>query len=191
MNIVLMGPQGSGKGTQANILAERFGFLYFEAGSFLREIAKTNESLKQIMDSGQLVPDNEMASYVNAYLDSKNVYDQILFDGYPRDIKQYEILKSWLIDKNTKIDAVIVLEISEAETLKRLRLRKIKEGRGDDNIDSIIKRLKLYRIRTEKLISEIKDEVKIIEVNGERDIDAIAWELGNIVKNLQSETDAV
>lgn len=180
-----MGPQGSGKGTQAAILAQKFGFLYFEAGSFLREIAKTNESLRSMMDAGQLVPDEEMASYVNAYLDSKNTYDNILFDGYPRDVKQYQILKSWLIDKNASLDAVIILEISEAETLKRLRLRKIKESRGDDNVDSIIRRLKLYRTRTEKLIKEIKDEVRIIKVNGERDVDAIAWELGNIVKNLK------
>lgn len=186
MNILLMGPQGSGKGTQAKLLTEKFGFFYFETGGFLREMASKNEVLKKIMDEGNLVPDEEMCSYIQSYFDEKNIYDQILFDGFPRDLEQYNFLKHWLRDKNVKLDAVIVLEISKKETMKRLTLRKQIEGRGDDNVHAIEKRLALYHARTEKLIGEIEHEVKVFKVDGERSIEDIAEDLVQIVKKLQS-----
>ncbi|HTK03716.1 MAG TPA: nucleoside monophosphate kinase, partial [Alphaproteobacteria bacterium] len=141
MNIILFGPQGSGKGTQARLLCDEFGFFYFESGEFLRKIAKNNEELKAALDRGELVPDLEMTSYLTAYLDQENLYDDIIFDGFPRTITQYNFLKNWLRDKQVKIDLGIVLEIPEEETLKRLILRKQIEGRGDDNPEAIKHRL--------------------------------------------------
>lgn len=183
MNIILMGPQGSGKGTQAKILAEKFGLFYFEAGKFLREIADKNEALKKIMDKGELVPDTEMCSYVQSYLDEKQIYDNILFDGFPRDLEQYNFLKNWFKDKDVKLDAVIILEISEEETLKRLIKRAKIEGRGDDNPESIKKRLNLYHTRTQKLISDMQDEIREFKVNGERSVEEIAKDLEGIIND--------
>ena len=181
MNIILMGPQGSGKGTQAKLLSQKFNFTYFEGGSFLREMAKNNESLKKIMDSGELVPDAEMCSYVTAYLDENNIYHNILFDGFPRTYFQYGVLKNWLEKRKMKIDLVLVLEISEEETINRLVKRAQIEGRRDDNLESIKKRLSLYHERTELLISQIKEEVDVIKVNGERSIEAIFEDLSGII----------
>src|SRR5271169_5840631 len=104
MNILLLGPQGSGKGTQARLLVEEFGFFYFESGEYLRKISKTNPDLKKWLDKGVLVPDKELTSYLSAYLDSQNLYDNIIFDGFPRTLVQYNFLKNWLKDKEVNLD---------------------------------------------------------------------------------------
>lgn len=188
MNIILLGPQGSGKGTQAKLLVEKFGFYYFESGAYLRRVAETNENLKKSLDQGLLVSDEEMTSYLSAFLDKENLYDGIIFDGFPRTLGQYHFWKSWLTDRNFKIDTIIVLEIGEEESIKRLLLRSKKEGRGDDNLESIKNRLNLYHERTEGLISELQKEIKVVRVDGERSIEAIQKDLVKIIENHKNES---
>lgn len=182
MNIVLLGPQGSGKGTQARLLCKKFNFYYFEMGSFLREIAKRNNVVKEMMIQGILVPDEETTSYLTAFFDEKNLYDDILFDGFPRTVKQYFFLRNWLVEKQVKIDLGIVLEIGEEETTKRLLLRK----REDDTLEAIKKRLEIYENQTVKLINEMEKDTKIIRVDGERSVDEIQTDLVEIVKKLKN-----
>lgn len=179
MNIILFGPQGSGKGTQAELLAEKFGFFYFESGAYLRRIAETNPDLRKMLDEGILVPDIEMTSYLTAFFDEKNLYDDILFDGFPRTLEQYKFLKIWLNQKQVKIDLAIVLEISEEETLKRLSSRK----REDDTPEAIKKRLELYHKRTEILIEAIQKDAKLVKINGERSIEEIQNDLVKLIEN--------
>jgi adenylate kinase len=185
MNIVLFGPQGSGKGTQAELLTDRFGFFYFESGAYLRRIAENNEELKKALNEGQLVPDIEFTSYLKAYFDEKNLYDDIIFDGFPRTLEQYKFLKVWLVEKQVTLDLAIVLEISEEETIKRLLLRK----RDDDNQDAIKKRLELYHNRTETLISEIGKDTKVVRVNGERTIEEIQNDLVKIIEETKNSNN--
>ena len=182
MNIVLFGPQGSGKGTQAQLLAEKFGFFYFESGAYLRRIAEDNEELRKALDEGQLVPDIEFTSYLKAFFDEQSLYDDIIFDGFPRTLEQYKFLKEWLVEKQATLDLGIVLEISEDETVKRLLLRK----REDDTPDAIKKRLSLYRSRTQVLIDEISKDTKVIEINGERSVEEIQKDLVEIVENVKN-----
>ncbi len=209
MNIVLFGPQGSGKGTQARLLCEKFGFSYFESGAYLRKLADTHPEMKLIMNSGKLVPDEEFTSYLTAYLDQESLYDDIIFDGFPRTIEQYKFLKVWLNQKQVKIDVAIVLEINEDETLKRLGARRLdpKTGkiynlvtdlppqdvdintlvqREDDKPDAIKKRLALYHERTEVLIDGIKKDAKVHRINGERSIDEIQKDLVKIVEEIKN-----
>lgn len=209
MNIILFGPQGSGKGTQARLICEKFGFYYFESGAYLRKIAEEHPEIKKIMDSGKLVPDEEMTSYLTAYLDQENLYDDIVFDGFPRTLDQYLFLKVWLTKKQVKIDLGIVLEISKEETLKRLSSRRQDPATGkiynlitdlppsgvdistliqrdDDKPEAIEKRLELYHSRTEPLISELQKDSTVVRVNGERSIKEIEEDLVNainLVKN--------
>lgn len=182
MNIVLFGPQGSGKGTQAELLCDKFGFFYFESGAYLRKVAETNPELRKSLDEGNLVPDIEFTSYLTAFFDEKNLYDDIIFDGFPRTLEQYKFLKIWLAEKQVKIDLAIVLEISEEETVKRLILRK----REDDIPEAIKKRLSLYRSRTEILIEEIKKDTKVIEINGERTVEDIQKDLVKIIEDAKN-----
>lgn len=185
MNIVLFGPQGSGKGTQAKLLCKHFDFYYFESGDYLRTIAETNGNLKKMLDEGVMVPDIELTSYLTAYLDQESLYDNILLDGFPRNLEQYNFLKIWLNQKKVTIDLAIVLEISKDETIKRLRLRK----REDDTTEAIEKRLELYKSRTEPLIQELEKVTIVKRVNGERSIEEIQKDLVQIIEGLNEQNN--
>jgi len=210
MNILLIGPQGSGKGTQARLLVEKLGFYYFESGEFLRKIAEKNEKVREMLSCGTFVPDKEMVSYVTAYLDEEGIYDNILFDGFPRSIVQYDFLKSWMSDKKVAIDLALILVISEDETIRRLSSRRqdSKTGkiynlitdppppdidtevliqRNDDKPDAIKKRLSWYQDLVVPLIAKLKKETKVIEINGERPIEEIQNDLIKWINSIQRQ----
>ncbi len=200
-----MGPQGSGKGTQAAKICEEFGFFYFESGSYLRKIAETDSWLKDWLNTGKLVPDKELTSYLSAFLDKNNLYDDIVFDGFPRTVVQYHFWKDWLKDKRVSLDLVFVLKISGEETVRRLSARRQDPENGkiynlitdpppadinvktliqreDDKPEAIKVRLADYHNITEPLIAELKKDTKVVEVDGERPIDVISKDLIEIIK---------
>ena len=200
MNIILLGPQGSGKGTQARLLCDKYGFFYFESGAYLRKIASKYPEIAQMMNSGNLVPDKELTSYLTAYLDQENLYDDIIFDGFPRTLTQFNFLEVWLSEKSVSIDLVFVLEISEEETLRRLSGRRVDPETGkiynlvtepglvdvdpqkliqrdDDKPDAIKKRLEIYNTRTKELINEIEKKSKVFKINGEQEVEKIHEEI--------------
>lgn len=204
MNIVLLGPQGSGKGTQARLLCQKYGFYYFESGAYLRRIAKQNSDLEKTLAEGKLVPGKEMTSYLTAFLDSQQIYDNILFDGFPRTLKQYRFLKSWLSDREVSIDLVFNLKISEKESVRRLSARRMDPATGeiynlitdvppksvdksklvqreDDKPKAIKQRLLVYRKFTLPLISEFKKDTKVVDVDGQRPIETIFKQLVSII----------
>lgn len=205
MNILLIGPQGSGKGTQARIIVEKFDLYYFESGAYLRKIAETHSDIKKLLDEGKLVPDKELTSYLAAYLDEKGLYDNILFDGFPRTVSQYEFFKNWLTDKEVSLDLTIFLKISEEETIRRLTARRQDPATGkiynlvtepppseidvntliqrdDDKPEAIAKRLELFKQQTEPLITRLKEGSEVIEVDGERPIEIIADDLIKLIE---------
>lgn len=191
MNIVIIGPPGSGKGTQAKMLADRLGLFYFEAGDFSRKLAERNSRIREIVERGDLIPEEEMSNYVSSYLEEKvPLRDNILFDGYPRFIHQYIFLKKWFRAKNKKINKVVYLKVSTKELLKRLTGRRIDKKthkvynlvtnpppknidpkklyqRQDDKPDPIKERLKVFNKNTLPLINYLKKENLLIEVDGE------------------------
>lgn len=210
MNIILLGPQGSGKGTQARLLQEKYGFNYFESGAYLRRMGEKYPEVKKIMDSGQLVPDKEFTSYLASYLDSEHMYDGVIFDGFPRTVDQYLFLKNWLNDKHVKIDLVFVIEISESETIRRLSGRrmdpktnkiynliteKLPEDvdeksliqRDDDKEEAIKKRLEIYNTRTKDLVQAVGNDSKVIKIDGERPVLKIHNEISSIIDNFKNE----
>jgi adenylate kinase len=204
MNILLIGPQGSGKGTQARLLCDKYGFFYFESGAFLRRMAETHEDIRKMLNEGKLVPDIEMTSYLSAYLDNQNLYDDIIFDGFPRTVVQYNFFKNWLTDKKVKLDLGIVITITEDETIRRLTARRLDPATGkiynliteppppgvdaeklvqreDDKPNAIKKRLEIYKSQTEPLIEELKKETTVIELDGERPIEMIFSDISRLI----------
>jgi adenylate kinase len=204
MNILFLGPQGSGKSTQAKTLADKFGFFYLDSGAFLRDLAKRNETVKKTIDSGKLIPGKEMTGYIEEYLNQKGVCDNIVFDGFPRSVDQYVFFKDWLKEKKVKLDLVLILKISKETAIKRLGARRIDQKTGkiynlitnppkdnfdkkrlvqreDDTPKAIKKRLELYHSITMPLIQELKKDTKIYEINAEEEIDTIQQKLVEIV----------
>lgn len=201
MNLVLLGAPGSGKGTQAQLLAKRLGLFHFQTGELSRQLAKENKRIKDIVDSGKLIPQEEMTMYALDYLNKvKPDYKNILFEGFPRFVSQYEALEKFLQNKGNDIDSVITLDISKKEAVMRISSRRIckKCGevynlvtnpppkkntcgkcsgelyqRDDDNEKSVEVRFKYYRDNTKSLIDYLDRKNKLIRINGERPIEDI------------------
>lgn len=197
MNVILLGPQGSGKGTQGEMLSKEFNLYYFEAGDFLRNLAKEDAQINHIINEvGALIPDNQVFSLVKDHLIEKGVFDNICFDGYPRSVAQYNLLKDFLKEHNSSITVAFVLEIPEAETIRRLTNRRMDPSthkiynlltnppgpevdpaklvqRADDTEPVIKKRLAAYRQTTEPLVLALKNEGKLVEIDGTKSIEEI------------------
>jgi adenylate kinase len=208
VNIILLGPQGSGKGTQAEKLAQEFGLLHFEAGGLMRELAKTHPDIEEIVNKrGALMPDDQIFAFVKEYLEKANRFDGLIFDGYPRSKYQYELIEQFLASKGKRIDMVIAIEIPEQDTIKRLSARRMDpvtghiynlitnppaEGtdisklihREDDTPEAIKTRLAAYRSYTEPMIAMFKEKGILHEIDGTQSIDAIY----NQIKPLISTT---
>lgn len=203
MILIILGPQGSGKGTQAQILAEKLGLYCFDAGSFLRELAKKDLKINKIIDKGILVEDDIMFTLVTDFFEknTKNL-DNIIFDGYPRSVKQYKLLKNWLLEKGLSFNKAIFLDLSEEETIRRLSARRTCSAcgrvynlitnppdgdfcecggslvqRDDDNPESIKNRLQYFWETTRPLINLLDEEGILIKIDGAKPIEAISQEI--------------
>lgn len=170
----------------------------------MRKIAESNEEVRKMLAAGEMVPDKEMTSYLTAFFDSQNLYDDIIFDGFPRNLPQYNFLKKWLKQRMIKIDLVIILNISDQEAVKRLLARRVDPATGkvynlvtdpppsnvdlaklirreDDNPVAIKRRLELYKNSTRPLINQLKKETRVVEINGERPIKDIAADIEKLI----------
>jgi len=178
VNIIILGPQGSGKGTQAALLVEKFGLQHFEAGKILRSIADSDNkyaaAVKTAINSGNLVPD-ELVRLIAWDFITKHKNGGVIFDGYPRSVAQYEHLQDMLMKFGQRIDRVIDLEISKEETIKRLT----KRGREDDTPEAIKKRLELFWQQTNPVIERAKQEGVLLEIDGERPIEVIHQDIND------------
>jgi adenylate kinase len=211
MNILILGPQGSGKGTQAQLLADKFGFIHIEAGDLLREVAKTDSRINEIINiKGELVPAEETLALIeNKIIAEGGLEKGVIYDGFPRAHDQYEPLKKWLSEKRQKVDLALLITINEEETVTRLSARRICEKDGnvynlitnppkndemcdecgsklihriDDQPETIQKRLRLYHERTEPLLEEFRRDGILVEVDGMRSIEDIQGDLVKIIE---------
>lgn len=216
MIIILLGSQGSGKGTQADLLSQKLGYFHMESGKMLREMSTTNQRIANYLNQGKLVPDEETIQYMDEYLKKNGRgFESIIFDGYPRTVNQYEVLVHWLNQKKEKIDLVIHLDISEEESIKRLSARRtcLNCGaifnlvtnppktlmcdhcggeliqRDDDKPDLIRKRLELYYEQTKPILELVEKEKILVTVDGERPIEMINEEILKIVKERQVQNE--
>ncbi len=177
-NLILFGPPGSGKGTQAEMLIEKFGLKHLATGNLLREeiAAKTALGMeaRRYMDQGQLVPDEVVIGMIRSALEHNTSAKGFLFDGFPRTVAQAEALDTLLSENNAAIDIVLALDVSEEELVQRVLNRGKTSGRSDDVDESIIRnRIVEYRTKTEPVADHYKKSDKVTHIRGEGTIQDI------------------
>lgn len=170
MKVIIVGIQGSGKSTQGNLLSKKLDIPYLSTGHIMRHLAQEKTQLgryiKEIINSGELVPDKRMLPIVEEYLEQKKYLNGFILDGFPRTSKQAE-------EFTQKIDAVIYLEVSDKEALWRLSYRDDDDGREDDTITALRKRIELFHRHTAPVLDYYRKKRKLITIDGEQDIKKI------------------
>ncbi len=177
-NLILFGPPGSGKGTQSEKLIEKYKFKHLSTGDLLRsEIAqKTPLGLeaKNLMDKGQLVPDEVVIGMISSALDTYRDVNGFLFDGFPRTTAQAEALDKLLDFNKTSIGAVLFLQVPEDELISRMINRAKTSGRSDDADENVQrKRLEVYNRDTLPVANHYSKSDKVVEVEGVGTVDDI------------------
>ena len=164
--IVLLGPPGAGKGTQAVILAEKLGIPHISTGDLFRanigEGTALGKEAQSYMDAGKLVPTDVTARMVKARLEEEDAQAGFLLDGFPRTVEQAEILEGFLTEFGTTLDGVVNFQVSEDVVVERILAR----GRADDNEETIRTRLQVYRDETAPLIDHYGEQIIPIQAEG-------------------------
>lgn len=188
-NIVIFGAPGSGKGTQSNLMIEKYGFEHISTGDVLRNEIKNGTDLGQTarkyIDQGQLIPDGLMVDILaNVYDSFGDGHKGVIFDGFPRTIPQADALKKMLGERGHDITAMIELDVPDEVLLERLVKRGKESGRSDDNEETIKKRLQVYYSQTSPLIDWYKNEGIHHHVNGYGELEAVFADICAVVDTL-------
>lgn len=189
LNIVLFGPPGAGKGTQAEKIIKEYNLVHLSTGDILRsELAEKTElgmEAKNYMDKGELVPDEVVIGMIETKIDQNALARGFIFDGFPRTITQARALDSMLSKKGNPITAMLMLTVEHDELIKRLLNRGIESGRRDDqNMAVIENRIRVYNNETAPLIDYYESQGKYYDVEGMGSIEEIFKRLCNTINNL-------
>jgi adenylate kinase len=176
-NIILFGPPGSGKGTQSLNLISKYNLMQLSTGDILRSEVANETALgveaKKYMDQGMLVPDEVVIGMISSKLDENPEVNGFIFDGFPRTVAQAEALDNLLEFKQSPINIVLSLLVSEDELKTRLISRGEQSGRSDDNEEIIINRIHEYHAKTSPVADYYKSLDKLVEIKGEGSVDDI------------------
>jgi len=189
LNLVLFGPPGAGKGTQAARLVEKYDLVHLSTGDIFRANIKGETELgklaKSYIDKGALVPDEVTIGMLESEVDKIENPKGFIFDGFPRTTPQAEALESFLKGKGTEVNLMLQLDVSEDELVKRLLLRGKDSGRADDQDENIIRnRIQVYNNQTAVVADYYDNQNKFVKINGVGTID-------EITERLYSAIDAV
>ena len=172
LNVLLLGPQGAGKGTQAKRIAAEHSIPHIASGEILRAEmgARTDlgERVREVYDRGDLVSDDLMIELIRNRLDQPDTDNGFVLDGFPRTTVQAEALESILSDIGRNFSVVFSLQIPDELAFERLRKRAVEEGRADDTDEAIQRRLETYHRETEPLIEHYRVRGNLVPIHGER-----------------------
>jgi adenylate kinase len=189
--MILMGPPGAGKGTQAKVIAEHFSIPAISTGDIFRANVTAGTELgleaKRYMDAGEYVPDEVTNAMVRDRLRQADAEAGFLLDGYPRTLTQVEELDGMLADAGHALDAVLVLTADQDELVTRLLKRAQTEGRTDDTEDVVRRRQEIYAEQTAPLLEVYSDRGVVLEVDGMGEVDEVTE---RAFRALEAATDA-
>lgn len=197
MNIILIGPPGSGKGTQIKELKERMDFEVIATGEIARNLAKSDKNIEETLAKGELISDEILLDAIDKVLLNLDKEKNLIFDGFPRNLAQAEKLEKLMLDHNRTIDSVVYIVLDEQEVVKRLAIRKVcgKCGtpifsgekcphcggrailRPDDNAQTVMNRMQVFLDKTTPLIEFYRNKSILKEVNGNQSIEDVAKDI--------------
>lgn len=185
INVVIFGPPGAGKGTQSDRLIKKYGFVHISTGDLFRWHTRNDTPLgkrvKEIMNSGALVPDEITIAMLKEELQKNPEAKGFLFDGFPRTVAQAEALDRFMKENDTAIHHVIALDVSEAELRARIAKRRTIENRADDEDEKLNKRITEYFGKTVHVLPYYEKQNRLKTINGVGDIERIAGDIANVL----------
>jgi adenylate kinase len=194
MNLLLLGPQGSGKGTQAKRLAEAHGIPHISTGDMFRAAMQAGTPLgleiKPIYDRGDLVPDELTVALIRERLAEPDAVPGFVLDGFPRNLAQAEALDSMLGEIGRSLDAILFFDLDDETATARALGRAHDEGRADDTPEGIARRLALYHEVTEPVVEYYRVTGKLVPLHAVRPIDAVWAEIEDALRLLDVEARA-
>ena len=181
MNLLVLGPQGSGKGTQAKRISAAHGIPHVSTGDMFREAIAAGTELgrrvEPILASGDLVPDDLTVALIRERLSEQDARDGFVLDGFPRNLAQAEALDGMLAEIGRGLDAVLFFDLSDELAVERIRGRALDEGRDDDTPEAIGRRLAIYHEQTEPVVERYRATGKLVPLHAARSIEEVSTEI--------------
>ena len=179
MNIILFGPPGAGKGTQAELLVQSRGMVQLSTGDMLRAAISAGTELglqaKEIMDAGKLVSDDIMIGMIAERMDADDCKNGVILDGFPRTVAQAQALDAMFADKGISLDSVIEIRVDENALFARIEKRAAETGgaRSDDNAEVLAARLKVYHDNTAPVLPYYEDKGQLVTIDGMQSVEEV------------------
>ena len=185
MNVVIFGPPGAGKGTQAINIVKKFNLFQVSTGDLLRnEVKKQSDigkNIENIISKGDFATDEIVNELIKKIIFDPQKKNKLIFDGYPRSLNQAENLDLLLDKSDQKIDFVFFLNVNKDTIIQRIKKRKILENRADDNLSTILKRYETYMETTKPVLDFYSKKLNFYEINGDEKIDEISSKIEQIL----------
>ena len=179
MNIILFGPPGAGKGTQAELLVQSRGMVQLSTGDMLRAAIAAGTDLglqaKEIMDAGKLVSDDIMIGMIAERMEADDCKNGVILDGFPRTVAQAQALDAMFADKGISLDSVIEIRVDENALFERIEKRAAETGgaRSDDNAEVLAARLKVYHDNTAPVLPYYEDKGQLVTIDGMQPVEEV------------------
>ncbi len=188
MNLLVLGPQGSGKGTQAKRIADDHGIPHVATGDIFRaaveEGTELGKRVEPILASGELVPDDLTIALIRERLSAPDAANGFVLDGFPRTLAQAEALDEMLAGIERGLDAILFFDLSDAIAIERILRRAVEEGRADDTPEAIARRLSIYHEQTEPIVERYRATGKLVPLHADRSIGEVAAEISEALELL-------
>jgi adenylate kinase len=181
VNLLVLGPQGSGKGTQAKRISAAHGIPHVSTGDMFRAAITADTGLGRrvelILASGDLVPDELTVALIRERLSEQDATDGFVLDGFPRNLAQADALDGMLAEIGRGLDAVLFFDLSDELAVERIRGRALDEGRDDDTPEAIGRRLAIYHEQTEPVVERYRATGKLVPLHAARSIEEVSTEI--------------